>query len=358
VLACLACATASPTPAPAQGSAATAASQPSEDAEAARKAFIRRVELKYPSDEYIVGYGYAETPDQAEERARVDAASAISSQIDANLRALQSESGVGSQHTMEVSVSDEIVRKVTTDAGAFIQPVHDLTTQVGNSFQAVAIADRNQLDQKYATDASRLLERIELAWDRALAGADSSDQSVVLTALCDSKPDEQALDKIDRERQLVTRHTTWTPEAVAKRHRIEEVRSHLKGARVIVYQPAVEGLEVSDALVKRLGAAGYDVGLTTDPKCTKADLLINVALDETCGSSMLGQKCEANLTATSQRCASGETLFDERSDKVTRLNATDVGVAQRAVLRALDTKKFVDAVAGRVLVALEGGCHR
>jgi hypothetical protein len=354
-----ACATSSTASAPAAGAAPAAPAAAPADSGATYADFIRTVQMRYPADSYIVGTGAGDSPDQAEEHARIEAAAAISSQIRANLKAIESESSANGQHITAASVSDEMVQEVATDAGAFIQPVRELTSRVGKGYEAVAIADRAQLDEKYAGDAARLLEKVQLAWDRALASAASADQMGAVTALCDAQTQEAALDKIDRERQLVTRRTAWTPEAVAKRHQVEELRSKLKGARVAVYQPKeVEGLEVSDAIVRRLGAAGYDAGLAHDTHCSNGDLVITVALDNTCGASVLGQRCEAALTASSQRCGSAETLFDEHSDKVTALHATDAALAEKAAIRKLDTKRFVDTVAGRVLTALEGGCRK
>lgn len=342
--------------------AATApAADPAEDA-AARTQFIRRVEQQYPLESYIVGYGAGATAEDAEAHAKVDAAANISNSIKANLSAIQSESGSGTStkdHTSSVAITDAIVQEVQTDAGAFIQAAHDLTKLIGRNYQAVAIADRAELDKKYATDAARTQEKLMLAWDRALTAAKQANNSAVVAALCDSQTYEMALDKIDRERQLVTRKGAWTPDAVAKRHEVEAVRSHLKGARVNIYQPeSVEGVNISDALVKKLDAAGYDVGLVKQSKCAEGGLLVTLAVAESCASSMLGQRCEADMAASSARCGQSETLFDEHSDKVAAMHATDSKIAEKAALKKLDTKKFVTSVATRVLAALEGGCQR
>ena len=347
------------------GCATTSASAPSptasdaaEDA-AARTRFVHSAENHYDPASYILGYGAGATAEEAESHAKVDAAAAISSQLKANLTAIQSESGSGAQHTTSVSISDAIVQEVQTDAGAFIQPAHELTALIGRKYQAVAIADRAELDKKYATDAARMLEKLTLAWDRVLTAAKQSNNSAVVAALCDAQTFEDALDKIDRERQLVARKAAWTPEALAKRHQVEEVRSHLKGARVNIYQPeAVDGVNVSDALVKKLDAAGYDVGLVKEPKCAAGGLLVQLAVDESCANSMLGQRCEADLSATSARCGQSETLFDEHSEKVAALHATDAKIAERSAIKKLDAQKFVTNVASRVLAALEGGCQR
>jgi hypothetical protein len=338
--------------------AAPAVIDPNEEA-AARGRLVRSAEMHYPADSYIVGFGAGSTAEDAESHARVEAAAAISSQIKANLSAIQSESGSGSTHTTSFTVSDAIVQEVQTDAGAFIQAAHELTTLIGKTYQAVAVADRSELDKKYATEAARTTEKLLLAWDRALTASKQSNQSAVLAALCDATANEQALDKIDRERQLVARKSAWTADALAKRHEVEQVRSHLKGARVNIYQPtSVDGIDVSDALVKKLDAAGYDVGLVKQPKCAEGGLLVSVAFAETCGSSMLGQRCEADLSATSARCGQTDTLFDEHSDKVAAMHATDSKIAEKAAIKKLDTRKFVSSVATRVLAALEGGCQR
>jgi len=308
---------------------------------------------------YVVGYGSGDTPEQAESRAQVNAAAAISSQIHANLKAIQSESSVNSQHTSATSVSDEVVREVETDAGAFIQPVRDFTTRVDGGYQAVAVASREELDGKYGRDAARLLDQLLISWDRALAAADKSDQMAVVSALCDTGPQVASLDKIDRERRLVTRRSAWTPDAAEKRHLIEALQARMKSTRVSVFQrTAVDGVQVSDALVRRLGSAGYDADLVTSAKCEKGGLLVRVAVDESCGTTILGQRCEVSLAASSERCGGSDSLFDLQTEKVTGMHATDPQLAERAALRKLDAKTFVENVAGRVLTALEGGCRR
>jgi len=349
-----ACATVPAAPAPAPAPARTATSSPN------RADLIRLAEREYPKDDFIVGYGVGDTAEQAEANARFDVAKQISDEISESTTSHGEESSGGGRTDDSRKTSVDLKEKVNTDAGEFINPVRKLTSPAGGIYQAIAVGDRAKLDDKFATDAARLLEKVTLAWDRALAADAKADPSGAATALCDADANEVAeIDRIDGERKAVTRHAAWTPEALTKRQQIEALRSRLKGSRISVYQPAAEEADVTDALVKRLGAAGYEAGLVTEPRCPSGGgLLVRVSLDQSCGSTILGQKCEAGLAATSQRCGGTESLFDEHSATATGLHATDPDLAKKAALKKLDTRKFVDMVAGRVLVALEGGCRR
>src|SRR5262249_7036627 len=157
------------------------------------------------NDGYIVGTGTGSTAEEAESHARVSAAAAISSHIKANQQALQTETTAGAEHSKSISVSNEIIQEVETDAGAFIQPVREMTVLIGHNYEAIAVADRGQLDEKYAKDAARTSEKLMLAWDRALTASKQANASAIVAALCDADVSEHALDKIDSERQLIAR---------------------------------------------------------------------------------------------------------------------------------------------------------
>ena len=101
--------------------------EPERDLTATRADLLRAAALKFPSSGYLVGYGAGATPEEAEARAMADAAGLIESEITSNMRVTQVDM-IG--HGEQVA-TQEVVRKVKSDIGAFVVPARDLTKKSG-----------------------------------------------------------------------------------------------------------------------------------------------------------------------------------------------------------------------------------
>jgi hypothetical protein len=320
-----------------------------------RQAFITKIQRQFPGEAYLVGFGAGDTAEQAESSARIEAAATISSEIKANLGVIESQSDFNGASSTRREVSQEMVRKVETDAGAFIKVRPELTVKLDDgTFEAVAVANRDELDGKYATDSERLLEKLMLAWGQAINEEKRSPQSVV-AALCDARAFEGRLDKLDSERRLVAGRTAWTAVAKARRSEVEALRTRLRSTKVSVVRGSAVP-DVEEALFKKFSAAGFPSDLTSKPDCSTGGVVVEVKLIQKCGNSMLGPRCDSSLTAIGNRCDVHDQIFSETSGTGVGMHSSDQELAARASLKKLDTSKFVDAVATRVTKSLEGDC--
>jgi hypothetical protein len=320
-----------------------------------RQQFITKAQRQFPSGLYLVGFGSGETAEQAEQTARVETAAAISSEIKANLGVIESQSDQNGATTLKREVSQELVRKVETDAGAFIKVHPELTVKLDDgTYEAVAVANRDELDGKYASDSERLVEKLMLAWDQAIQNEAKSPQSVV-AALCDAQAFEGRLDKLDSERRLVAGRTVWTASVKERRSQIEALRTRLRSTRVSVVRGS-DVPDVEEAIFKGLSAAGFPTDLTSKPDCGSGGFVVQLKLNQKCGSTMLGARCDSTVTAIGNRCDENDQIFSETSTIGVGMHANDSVLAAKASLRKVDVPKFVEAVTSRVTKSLEGDC--
>jgi hypothetical protein len=342
-----ACVTAAPAPAPRPVPVVAAGPAP-------RQVWVNRVQRQFPREEYLVGFGAGSTPELAEAGARIETAAAIRSEITANLHTIQSEQTVGGKTTHGGAVSEEVARKVATDAGAVIHVRPELTTSIEGNYEAVAVANRQELDGKYAQDADRILGQLTIAWDQATKQEHGPLEAVV-NAMCEARGYEGRLDQLDNERRLVAGHAAWTVEAKARRHQMDALRARLHSTKVSVVR-ADDAPGIAEAILKTLAKAGFVADIVKKPDCSTGGLMLQVAVQQTCSNSMLGPRCESSLVVNGNRCDANEQLFVEASNTGVAVNASDQTQAARAAFRKIDVPKFVEGVASRVTRSIDGEC--
>jgi hypothetical protein len=347
----LACATAHPP--------GTNGSGPPTQAGPDRASFLSAVYEQFPRGGHIVGYGVGQTPEEAEERAQVDAAAQIRSEIQNNSTSIEIELSRGGATAGDQRTVSETVRRVTSDAGAFIRPQRELTRGAGNRWEAVAVASKADLARKYETETSGLRDRLDAIYKRILEDPDSRQ---VTAALCEVDELERQLDTKDVERRLVTGTTGWTPEIRERRGRVAKQRQEIKSvAQVEVVRGSGNvAAEVWDSLVRELSSRGYSARVVDDGGCaTTSGLAVRVAVEQKCGPAPIGGvRCDIVLATRGQRCDETAALFTYSSDRASALHATNNDLAAQAAMRKIDMKNFSRQVAGRVLQALGEGCTR
>lgn len=321
-----------------------------------RARFLREAEQRFPSGAHLLGYGVGDTPEEAEERARVDAARFIRSQIEANLRTLMEESTLTGS---SVSVSSEIVDRVQSDAGELIRPVRELTRSAQGRYEAIAVARRAELDEKYAAQTESLAERLSLIYDSLLASGAS--ELAVSAALCKAQPLEDEVERLDLERRLVTRRTAWTPELKDKRTRIRALRQQRRAAMQVsvVRSQSSSGLEITDAVLRQLGSAGYAAKAVDQARCTSGDgLLVDVNVTESCGDTPIGGvRCEVVIASSGTPCPGSGKVFTVSSQPARALHQNNEAIALRAAARKVDVDHFTRELAERLLAALGEQCR-
>ena len=329
------------------------------DEASSRKNTLQQAKAKFPTTEYVVSIEEDSTPGKAEEKARLGVAKQIKSQIEASTENRQTVGRTGSETSNSETTTTALLEKIQSDDGELIIAQQDFTSASGSTFTAVATAKKADLDAKWAREGERALQNLALAHDRVKKAAAGSG-SEVATAVCAAQVVIQQLEDLENKRAAITHHETWTAEARAQASEIKKVQSQAKGTRIAVVRNAVlVGQDVSDAIVKRLGSAGYPgtlVGKSGD--CSAGGVLIRVTVDENCNSTVLGQRCEVQLSAVSNRCSQSEELFSIRSDKNAALHASDATIASAAAKKKVNVTKFVDEVSQNVLRILEGGCTK
>lgn len=350
-----ACATPSPKGKTGAGRSADKGS-PAAKGPASREQLLASAKKQFPNEGWIVGLGEGATADEAEQRARVDAAAQIRSEITGNLRLFE-QSGSAGEH---VSVSQETVQKVQSDAGALIRPVRELTRDIGGTKYAVAVVERTALDEKYAAEAARLVETLSGAWGRAL-GAGSAAPDQVAAALCEADPAERELDQRDLERRLVTGRSAWTPELVEKRRAVGDLRQKVKSATEVqvVRGQGAAGQEVAQAILTQLGRIGYPARVVEDPSCKDGgSVFVTVSFEESCGEAQIGGiRCEVGFAVRGSRCGRGE-LFNLPSEKGRAMHASNRQLAVKQATSKINVNGYTSSLADRLVAALGGGCQR
>lgn len=333
-------------------------------AEPTREQVIRDVQRRYSDAAYIVGFGSGETPEQAEERARVDAAARIRSEISSNTDVVETSDARGNYSN---EVTSRVVERVHSEVGALIRAERELTRKVtGGAYVGVAVIVRDELDQKYAAASAPLLERLTGAWNRAIA-AGAANPDAVAAALCEADSLEHDLDEKDLERRLVTRRTAWTEESVALRKQVGALRERLKGStEVQVVRSgasnggAVTGQEVADVLLKSLVALGYPARVVEKPACTERDaMLLDLQVAESCGHAPIGGvRCEVRIATRGSRCHRAGSLFEVASESGRALHATNEALALRQAAKKIDLDGYATNLSLRVVSSMDGSCGR
>src|SRR5438105_3410880 len=96
---------------------------PELDLTVSRTELLNAAHEKYPVADFLVGYGAGESPEAAENYAVADCAGLIKSEVKANIHSIETEwNGRG-----EALTANEVAVKVTSDAGAIIRPVREMT---------------------------------------------------------------------------------------------------------------------------------------------------------------------------------------------------------------------------------------
>lgn len=329
----------------------TAAKEPT------REQVIRDAQRRFPDEAYLVGFGSGDKAERAEERARIDAAARIRSEITGNLRTIEVGDTTGEYSSETTS---EVVERVHSEVGALIRAQHELTRQVRDgSFVAVAVVDRNELDQKYAAESAPLVERITGAWNRAIAAGEDRPEAVA-AALCEADPLERQLNEKDLERRLVTRRPVWTEASLNLRKQVVALRERLKGDTEVqvIRSSATTGREIADVLLQSLGAQGYPARVVEKPSCAERDaVLLAVDVAESCGNAPIGGvRCEVRIATRGSRCNRNGSLFEVSSESGKAMHATNEALALRQAAKKIDLDQYATHLTSRVVTAMGGRC--
>lgn len=329
--------------------------------EPTREQVIRDVQRRFSDASYIVGFGSGETEEQAEERARVDAAARIRSEISANTEIVETSEATGEYLNQ---VTSHIVERVHSELGALIRAERELTRKVtGGSFVGVAVIARDELDQKYAAEAAPLLERITGAWNRAVAAGEAHPDAVA-AALCEADLLERDLDEKDLERRLVTRRTAWTGESLELRKQVVALRERLKSSTEVQVvrntSGAVTGQDVADVVLRNLVALGYPARVVDAPSCAERDaMLLDLQVAESCGQAPIGGvRCEVRIATRGSRCNRSGALFEVASESGRALHATNEALALRQAAKKIDLDGYATNLSLRVVSSMDGSCGR
>lgn len=327
----------------------------------ARTALVRKVHRQYPPDAYLVGIASGATSDEAETRARADAASQLQSELQSRLDSEQSETN----GRFETAVVERLSVKVETDAFHLMRALPQFTVRDGALFHAAAVASRADIDAKYAAEAQRTGEQLGLAWKRALENEHAA-PTVAATALCEADRLEKKLDELDLARRALAHRSAWTEALFAQRSEVRQLRSRQREAQVLIDRGDAElAVLVADRTLQRLQAAGLPGQIGTDAQCTdERGYVVRIEPRERCETNrVVGEICQVSLVARGQACGTHTTLFEETSGTTKGLHASDGATALRLARREFERKKLPDSFAVRVASRLSdalggvgGGC--
>jgi hypothetical protein len=305
-----------------------------------RETVLQSASLRFPEEQFIVGFGEGDGPAAAEQAAQNDAAAQIRSTISSNAsRSLSAvTTGAGEQITKEFV--ERTVVQVVSDAGAFIRPKRELTRQAGDgTWYAVAAADRRELDQKYVDEGRQLEIRF-----RELAAQVRGARSWLDAArpYCDLKALADAVDRKDLERYMVSRARLWTPELQAMRG--EAVRAHqaAKGRLRITVARPTEALRTdpADAIVGSM--TGWSATAASAASCAGEGVLVAPTVDAQCRSTQLGiVLCRASLRVEARACGSEASIFTVTTAPVEATDSREQERARANVLRRLGAQEVV-----------------
>lgn len=319
-----------------------------------RNELLREAGTRFPVSDHLVGYGAGDTPEMAENNAVADAAGLIKSEIVSNTRVLETEWN-GKNETLSAA---DVAVKVTSDAGALIRPVRELTRKTGRRYEAIASASRTELARKYDDDARPKMDRLEALWRRVLGEPDSP---TVPAALCEIDKLEQALDRTSAERRIATRRAIWTEEQLRMRREVRQLREDFKNAsQVLVVRARTGELEApGDEIVSALVKGGIGARLGEASACQPRNLVVTVTPRRACREDATGSLlCEVSYVASGVPCRSTTAVFDLESDRARGLHGTDENAAARVAAKRVDASAFAKNLAGRILASLGEGCAR
>ncbi len=134
-----------------------------------RQAFLTQAASRFPGSQYIVGYGTGSTGDDAERRAVIDAAAQIRSTVKGNISSIEEGVFLSGRGETSTRVLDAVSQQVQSDAGAFIRPQRELTHPSAGVWEAVAVAKRSDLDEKYVDEAQPLIDELTALWNATVA---------------------------------------------------------------------------------------------------------------------------------------------------------------------------------------------
>lgn len=322
---------------------------------AERQSFVREMERRFPSSDYIVGIGESDvSADSAESRAVTDAASAIRSSVERTFTALEMGTFAAGVGKIDTRTLDEITRKVETDAGAYLRPVRELTRKGSGGWLAVASASRGDLDAKYVEDARLLRSRLFAAQDRILQAQAWLEAA---PGWCEVQDLEARLQLLSRERLVVTGQVLWTPELQERSRKVHQAKSQAKASVKVsvVRLQAASDADPSDYIVKALRGSGWSAASSTGPACADGGLVLRSVLTRDCRHSSLGiELCDVSLSIEGQTCDSPSALFTS-SRTAKGSDSQDPARAERAARRRLEVEAAAMEAVGRTLNVL-GEC--
>jgi hypothetical protein len=328
-------------------------------APADRAAILRGASLRFPGEQFMVGYGEGNEPDAAERAAQADVAAQIRSTIESNVTSsLFAVTKVGSEQVTQEFLERTIVQ-VASDAGAFIRPARELTKQAEDGrWSAIAVADRAELDARYVEEVRPLEVRFrELAGRMKLARGwlDAA------RAYCDLKAVARAIDVKNVERYAVSRRWLWSEELKALRAEAERAYQEAKASvRITVARPA-EALttDPTELIVRRL--AGWSAAAESTPSCSGQGVVVSPTVDSQCRATQLGiVLCRAALRVEARACGAEGSIFSVTSARVEATDSREQERARANALRRLGAEEVVAPAAKeavtKLLDALGEGC--
>ena len=323
--------------------------------QAERDRFEQDARAKWPDQRFIVGFGEGAGRAEAEERARAQVAAAVKSEVRQTLRAFTRERVTNGRTDAAQDVTQELVSRVDTRYGAFIQSrgAHER----GGTWQAVAAADRVALDQAIEADAERSLRNAAPVWRQLAESAAWLDAA---PGWCGAAAAASDLDALHVERLAVSGRPVWTVDRLAPWLAASRRRAAAR-ASLVIHVIAVETPGVQNpaqALIEGVQGAGWRAAKSDVLRCSGEGLAVEVRVERECSESSVGiEVCRATLVVEGRPCGLPQLLFTERSPVARGTHSSDERAALRRATAAIEVRPTVDRAVAKLLSVVGDSCR-
>lgn len=321
--------------------------------QADRDRFERDARGRWPDRRFIVGFGEGRSRAEAEERARAQVAAAVRSEVQETLRAFDREQAVKGRSEASQEVTRELVSRVDTRFGAFIQV--RAAQEVGGTWQAAAAADRGALDQAIEADAQRSLRGAAPLWHQL---AESPSWLDCAPSWCGAFAAASELDALHVERLAVSGRPVWTDDRLKLWTAATRRRAAAKAELVVRVTADAPGVQNPvPALVQGLQGSGWRAVKADAQACSGEALAVEVRLERECRQSSVGiEVCRAAMVVEGRPCGATQALFAERSPVAQGTHSSDENAAFRRAAAGIAVKPTVDRAVAKVLAVVGESC--
>ena len=314
---------------------------------------------KYPRARYLTGVGVsALSAEDAGARAQGDVAAQISSQIETELVSFEQFTTRGGS-TQEVRSNARV--RADFKRNDLIRVVE--SEQNGGTFYAFAVLDRAQAAQELSTGMTASLASFKAAAEAARAADAEQKTGVFATASAEAARLRQGLDAdFVRRRAIAGRPAPEEPDYVKLRNDLLTLREQHLARRVvgIVVKAGGRG-HLNDYAVNAVKRIGLRPDGVTCDKRHKSDATdateLEVAPDEKCGESSLGERCEVTVRLVARACA-GDTSGAGTVPTVRGIHPSDPEKAKKSAWDKVTPAAIETAVREALKSAIELGDER